>query len=128
MSDKDIKAILEHLMARRGNAPEFTLELEGYVDDLANGELDTADKKYIRELAKRLSGGGGEPIEPDDHEEEEEASFGEEAGDTRFARAKAAFHERFNPDNLDPDAPDAALRRELYEEFSAELDRIEDEG
>ncbi len=128
MSDKDIKAILDKLMARRGNSPEFTLELEGYVDDLAHGELDTADKKYIRELAKRLSGDGsasGEPIEPDDDEEEEDK---EDSGDTRFARAKAVFRERFHPDNLDPDHPDAALRRELYEEFQAELDRIEDEG
>lgn len=122
MSDKDIKAILDNLTARRGNAPEFILELKGYVDDLANGELNSADKKYIRDLAKRLArGGGGEPIEPDDHEEED-------SGDTRFARAKAAFHARFHPDNLDPDAPDAAIRREVYEEFLAELDRIEDEG
>ena len=124
MSNEDIAAILDSLMARRGNAPEFTLELEGYVDDLANGELDTADMKYIRELAKRLSGdgrGSGEPIEPDDHEQED-------SGDTRFARAKAAFDARFNPDEIDPDTPDAAIRREIYEEFSAELDRIEDEG
>ncbi len=33
-----------------------------------------------------------------------------------------------DPDQLDPDAPDAALRREIFEEFSAELERIEDEG
>ena len=136
MSDKDITAILDSLMARRGKTPEFTLELEGYLDDLVNGELDTVDKKYIRELAKRLGGGdGGEPIEPDDHEEADsgepiEPDDHEEAdsGDTRFARAKSAFHVRFHPDNIDPDATDAALRRELYEEFSAELDRIEDEG
>ncbi len=130
MSDKDITAILDSLMARRGKTPEFTLELEGYLDDLANGELNTVDKKYIRQLEKRLSGdggdggdggGGGEPIEPDDHEEAD-------SGDTRFARAKVAFHARFHPDNIDPDAPDAALRRELHEEYSAELDRIEDEG
>ena len=124
MSDKDITAILDSLMARGGKTPEFTLELEGYLDDLANGELNTVDKKYIRQLANRLSGdggGSGEPIEPDDHEEAD-------SGDTRFARAKSAFHVRFHPDNIDPDATDAALRRELYEEFSAELDRIEDEG
>ena len=48
--------------------------------------------------------------------------------DTRFARAKAAFHERFNPENLDPEAADTALRREIYEQYWAELERIEDEG
>ena len=129
MSDKDIKAILDGLMARRGNAPEFTLELEGYVDDLANGALDTADTKYIRELVKRLGKtGGGEPIEPDGEPIEPDGDEEESSGDTRFARAREVFHARFHPDNLDPEAPDAALRRELYEEFSAELDRIEDEG
>ncbi len=129
MREMDIKTILDSLMAWHGNAPEFTLELEGYVDDLANGELDSADKKYIRDLAKRLSRGGGETIEPDDlEEEEEEEEEAEQSGDTRFARAKAALRERFDPEALDPDAPDTALRREIYEEFRAELDRIEDEG
>ncbi len=50
MTDHDTKAILERLMARRGNSPEFILELEGYRDDMANGELDGADKKYLRDL------------------------------------------------------------------------------
>ena len=142
MSDNDIKALLDGLMARRGNSPEFILELEGYMDDLAHGELDGADKKYIRDLAKRLgsAGGGVEPIvSPDDEVEEDDESDDDESDDdesdddetiedSRFARVKAAFEERFNPDGLDPDAPDTALRREIYEEFRAELERIEDEG
>ncbi len=129
MSDKDIKTVLDGLMARRGNSPEFILELEGYVDDLANGDLDGADIKYIRDLAKRLSdvkgGAAVDAIEslPEVVEYDDEAD-----GDSRFARAKAAFHERFHPDGLDPDAPDAAVRKEIYEEFWAELERIEDEG
>ena len=137
MTDSDTKALLDSLMARRGNAPEFILELEGYRDDLTNGELDSADIKYIRDLAKRLgSGVGGDAMEPvespgdgendadgDDNEEDDETG-----GDSRFARAKAAFRERFHPDGLDPDAPDAAVRREIYEEFWAELERIEGQG
>ena len=137
MSDSDSKAILEQLMARRGNSPEFILELEGYADDLDHGELDGADKKYIRDLAKRLGNTGGgdgktaeetEDREEDIAEEAEDWGEQEDLADTRFARAKAAFHERFNPENLDPEAADTALRREIYEEFRAELERIEDEG
>ena len=144
MTDKDTKAILDSLMARRGNSPEFILELEGYVDDLAGGELDGADKKYIRDLAKRLGKtGGGDGSEPAEETVDQEEDFGEgeedrgegeedrgeeeDLADTRFARAKAAFHERFDPEALDPDAPDTALRREIYEEYWAELERIEDE-
>ena len=137
MTDHDTKAILERLMARRGNSPEFILELEGYVGDLAGGELDGADKKYIRDLAKRLGKtGGGDRSEPAEETVDQEEDFGEgeedwgeeeDLADTRFARAKAAFRERFDPEALDPDAPDTALRREIYEEFWAELMRIEDE-
>ncbi len=124
MSDSDTKAILDNLMARRGNSPEFILELEGYRDDMANGELDGADKKYLRDLAKRLSGvKGGDAMDPIEAPEDDEID-----GDSRFARAKAAFHARFNPDEIDPDAPDAAIRRQVYEEFRAELEAIEDEG
>ena len=137
MSGSDSKAILEQLMARRGNSPEFILELEGYADDLAHGELDGADKKYIRDLAKRLGntgGGDGKTAEETDERQEDIAEQAEDRGeeedlaDTRFARAKAAFHERFNPENLDPEAADTALRREIYEQYWAELERIEDEG
>ncbi len=137
MRDSDTKAILDKLMARRNNAPEFTHELEGYADDLANGELDSADKKYLRDLAKRLgSGGGGGDKGGNDALEADESPLDDEwydsddedhGNDNRFARAKAAFHERFHPDNLDPGAADTALRREIYEEFWAELERIEDE-
>ena len=138
MSDSDSKAILERLMARRGNSPEFILELEGYADDLEHGELDGADKKYIRSLAKRLGktggDGGSEPAEETDGQEEDFAEEADDRGeeedlaDTRFARAKAAFNKRFNPDDLDPEAADTAVRREIYEEYWAELERIEDEG
>ncbi len=139
MSDNDTKAILDSLMARRNNSPEFTHELEGYADDLASGELDNADKKYIRDLAKRLGRDDkgsddkdvNDALEADDSplDDEWHDSDDEDHGnDNRFARAKAAFHERFHPDNLDPDAADTALRREIYEEFWAELERIEDEN
>ncbi len=134
MTHSDTKALLDGLKTRRGNSPEFILELEGYIDDLANGELDGDDIKYIRDLAKRLGGGGGamEPVESpadgdDDADGYDDEGDGVNDGDSRFARAKAAFRERFHPDTLEPDAPDTDLRREIYEEFRAELERIEDE-
>lgn len=133
MTEDDTKATLDSLLARRGNTPEFIAELEGYRQDLATRDLDGADRKYIRELAKRLGGGGAasDPIESleDDHEDEYEDEDEDEdsEGDSRFAQAKAAFFERFNPDGLDPDAPDTAIRRQIYEDFRAELERIEEQ-
>lgn len=135
MTDDNTKALLDGLMARRGNSPEFILELEGYSDDLAHDELDKSDIKYIRDLAKRLGAGDGgdggdAPVEPDEiiEDDTDEVDGDDDDGASQFDRAKAAFNERFNPDSLDPDAPDSAIRREVYEEFSAVLDRIEDEG
>lgn len=133
MNDNDTLAILDNLIGRRNNAPEFTHELEGYRDDLANGELDSADEKYLRDLAQRLSGGSGgnDTLEPDvspDDDDWYDSDDQDHGNDNRFARVKAAFHERFHPDKLDPDAPDTAMRREIYEEFRAELERIENEA
>ena len=123
MTDTDIRALLESLLARPGNSPEFTYELESYIEDHDNGDLDGADRKYIGDVAKRLgviAGGGGKP--------KRKPARKPAPTDTRFDRAKAAFADLFDPDNLDPEAPDAALRREIYEEFVAELERIEEEG
>ena len=123
MTDTDIRALLESLLARPGNSPEFTHELESYIEDFDNGDLDGADRKYIGDVAKRLgviAGGGGKP--------KRKPAQKPAPADTRFDRAKAAFADLFDPDNLDPEAPNAALRREIYEEFVAELERIEEEG
>ena len=136
MSDQETKTTLDQLMARRGNSSEFILELEGYQDDLKHGELDNQDKTYIRDLAKRLGKAQGhgtdskppEAADDDIGDEEDWAEEEEHRIDTRFDRVKAAFEERFNPDTIDADAPDAAIRRQVYEEFQAELERIEGEG
>ena len=119
MTTQDTRALLETLMARKGNSPEFALEIEGYIDDLNRDDLDSADVKYIGDVAKRLGvltgGGGGKPAP---------APVAPAAAADKFERAKAAFADMFNPDDLDPDAPDTALRREIYHQFSAELERI----
>jgi hypothetical protein len=121
MTTEDTRALLETLLARKNNSPEFALELEGYLDDLNQDDLDSADLKYIGDVAKRLgvlTGAGGKDAPAP------EATV----DDSQFARAKAAFTDMFNPDDLDPDAPDTALRREIYDQFSAELERIEEDG
>ena len=51
MTTKDTRALLETLLARKGNSPEFALEIEGYLDDLGRDDLDSADAAgdvYIR--------------------------------------------------------------------------------
>ena len=123
MTTKDTRALLETLLARKSNSPEFALEIEGYLDDLGRDDLDSADVKYIGDVAKRLgvltggSRGKSTPVPT------------APAADGKFERAKAAFADMFNPDDLDPDAPDTALRREIFDQFSAELERIdEDDG
>ena len=123
MTTHDTRALLQSLLARKSNSPEFALEIEGYIDDLENGDLDAADRKYIGDVAKRLgvlTGAANENrIAP------ASATPATASAGTKFERAKAAFADMFDPDHLDPDAPDAALRREIFEEFRAELERIE---
>lgn len=122
MTTADTRALLETLLARKGNSPEFALEIEGYIDDLDRDDLDRADMKYIGDVAKRLGvltgGGGGKPA----------PAPAAPAGDGKFERAKAAFTDMFNPDDLDPDAPDTALRRDIYDQFTAELECIEEDN
>ena len=120
MTTEDARALLNSMLARKGNSPEFALEIEGYLDDLNRDDLDSADLKYIGDVAKRLgvlTGSGDAPT----------TETTPVADDSQFARAKAAFSDMFNPEDLDPDAPDTALRREIYDEFSAELERIEED-
>ena len=120
MTADDTRALLQSLLARKSNSPEFALEIEGYIDDLENAELDAADHKYIGDVAKRLGViAGAAKIK------QAAPAAAPAPTDTKFERAKAAFADMFDPDHLDPDAPDAALRREIFEEFAAKLDRIE---
>lgn len=123
MTSDDTHALLQSLLGRKSNSPEFAIEIEGYIDDLANDGLDAADRKYIGDVAKRLGVLTGAANE--NQAAPAAAPPVTAADDTKFERAKAAFAEMFDPDHLDPDAPDTALRREIYEEFTAELDRIE---
>ncbi len=126
MTDDETRHVLESLLARRGNSAEFRAEIEGYLADLGEGALDQHDVGYIRRLAERL--GVEAAAEAGADVAQTEAVAEAEPGGDRFAEAKAAFARLFHPDNLDPGAPDAEIRKAIFEEFWAELERIEEDG
>ena len=131
MTDATIRRLLETLRDRRGNSAEFRAEIDGYLEDLGEDALDQHDVSYIRRLADRLgveAAGAEAGADSAPAEAVAEAVAEAEPGEDRFDQAKAAFARLFDPANLDPDAPDTALRTEIFEEFWAELERIESEG
>ncbi len=134
MTDDTIRRLLETLRDRRGNSAEFRAEIDGYLEDLGEDALDQHDVSYIRRLADRLGveaagvEAGRADVAQTEAVAESEAVAEAEPGGDRFDQAKAAFARLFDPANLDPDAPDTALRTEIFEEFWAELERIEDDG
>ncbi len=48
--------LIERLLARKDTSSELREELEGYKDDIKEGDFTTADRKYLQALHKRLSG------------------------------------------------------------------------
>ena len=56
--DADALALIKKLLARPGITDSFREEMAGYKADIAAGEFADADHKYLRALAKRLSGKG----------------------------------------------------------------------
>jgi len=47
-------ALIDKLLAREGNSEAFCEELEEYKSDLANGDLEPSDHRYIQALHARL--------------------------------------------------------------------------
>ena len=48
-------ALINKLLAREGNSEAFREELEEYKSDLANGDFESSDHRYIQALHARLS-------------------------------------------------------------------------
>ena len=48
-------ALIDKLLAREGNSEEFRAELEEYKSDLAKGDFEPSDHRYIQALYERLS-------------------------------------------------------------------------
>ncbi len=57
-TDAETLALIDKLLARRGISDDFREELTGYKDDIAEGEFEAADHRYVRALYKRLSAQG----------------------------------------------------------------------
>jgi len=53
--ESETPALIDKLLAREGNSEAFREELEEYKTDLANGNFDPADHRYIQALYARLS-------------------------------------------------------------------------
>jgi len=53
--NKDSLALIERLLARSGLSQDMREELAGYKEDIAEGEFEDMDRKYLRALYARLS-------------------------------------------------------------------------
>lgn len=54
-NDTETLALIEKLLARDGNSETFREELEEYKTDLANGDFEPSDHRYVRALYARLN-------------------------------------------------------------------------
>ena len=52
--DRETLALIEKMLARPGISEDFRAELEGYKEDIAEGEFTEADRKYLRAVSQRL--------------------------------------------------------------------------
>jgi len=52
--DSDVISLIEQLMAREDLAESTREELEGYREDISEGEFTDADRRYLQALAARL--------------------------------------------------------------------------
>ncbi len=53
--DGDTLALIDKMLAKPGVSEDFREELEGYKEDIAEGEFEDSDHEYIRAVYKRLS-------------------------------------------------------------------------
>ena len=53
--DADTLTLIEKMLAKSGISEEFREELEDYKSDIAKGEFEESDHRYIRALFERLS-------------------------------------------------------------------------
>jgi hypothetical protein len=53
--DADSLALIDELLAKPGISEPLCEELENYKNDIAEGEFDEADRRYVRAVHERLS-------------------------------------------------------------------------
>jgi hypothetical protein len=139
LADTEIQSILRDLLARKELSSDTREELQDFQTQAQGGELDRTDREYVLALARRLTGkavGGGAVADSDalDHYDyDEEQSWRERAheaeqraalAEAKLAEIKAAFERLYGPAAIAP-GPEADIRREIYDTFGRELERIE---
>ena len=55
IEDVDSLALIDELLAKSGISEAMREELENYKSDIAEGEFDEADRRYLRAVHERLS-------------------------------------------------------------------------
>ena len=55
MKDTDSVALIDEMLAKAGISEDLREELESYKTDIAEGEFEEADRRYVRAVHKRLS-------------------------------------------------------------------------
>jgi hypothetical protein len=55
MKDTDSVALIDEMLAKAGISEDLREELESYKTDIAEGEFEEADRRYLRAVHKRLS-------------------------------------------------------------------------
>ena len=53
--DADSLVLIDELLAKTGISEDLREELENYKADIAEGEFEEADRRYVRDLHERLS-------------------------------------------------------------------------
>ncbi len=53
--DGDTLALIDKMLAKPGISDDFREELEGYKEDIAEGEFEKSDHDYVRAVYKRLT-------------------------------------------------------------------------
>jgi hypothetical protein len=141
LADTEIQTILRDLLARTDLSTDTREELKEFQTQAQGAGLDRTDRDYVLALARRLTGTavGGAVADSDTldhHDYDEEHSWRERAqeaeqraaaAEAKLAEIKDAFERLYGPAAAAP-GPEADIRREVYETFSRELERIEKGG
>lgn len=130
MSDKveQVERLVAELKATGTLWPETVADLERYVEEARAGTLWEDDYTYLVALHAKVVNGetpDGQPVEPELSADEWKARA--ERAERMFHEIRRRFDSHYHPDNVAADAPDAALRAEVYRTFSGEFDAVERE-
>jgi len=119
MSDKSA-ALIDRLLKSGKISADTREDLETYREDLAEGELDQADRRYIQALAERVLGEGGAASTADADAEDEEA-YDEEEVDEELIEELESWQARAE----EAEAEVEELRARV-EELEAEVARLQE--